>query len=284
MNILLTGATGALGREVLELLKQQRHHVRILTRSDSRARAFAAAADERVIGDALIPAQIQGICEDMDVVISCLGAPVSMSSREKRSYLKVDVPANLNLLAEARKSGVHRFIYVSLWIQPEYRANGYVEAHLQVERALRDSGLSYTIVRPTGLFSAMEEFLSMAKGGVGMLPGGGKARTNPVHDADVAEAMMGILINGPEELAIGGPDVLSRKEILDMAFASLGKAPRYLNLSAKALGTMASLLRPFDARSSDIMRFFAQAASTDAIAPQIGSLHLKDYFEIKSHF
>lgn len=278
-KILLVGASGALGKEVLNALKADGHHVRVLSRSQDRLNTLPA--DEAVCGDALKPQDLQGICEGIEIVVSCLGASVAMKSPERRSYLQVDLPAHQHLLAEAKRAGVSRFVYVSLWIEAGYEANGYVQAHRQVEAAIKASGLSYSILRPTGLYSAMLEFLTMAQSGVGMLPGGGQGRSNPVHEAEVANKLLVYLESGPKEIGIGGPEVLSRREILDLAFDSVGKPRRYVKMSLRMLNLLATLIRPFNARMSDLMRFFAQVASTHLSAPKVGERTLKDYFAVQ---
>ncbi|MEZ0374161.1 MAG: SDR family oxidoreductase [Candidatus Sericytochromatia bacterium] len=277
-NILLAGASGALGKEVLSVLKAQGHFIRAIGRSRHRLDALSPRPDETFIADALNRQSLAGCCEGIDCVISCLGASVAMQSAERRSYLEVDVPANLNLIQEAQAAGVSRFIYVSLWIESGYEANGYVQAHRQVEAELARSGLDYSIVRPTGLYSAMNEFLSMARAGAGMLPGGGSSRSNPVHEADVAQVIAELLEAGPKDVGVGGPEVLSRRQILELAFASLGRKPRLFSMPAAMMGMMAGLIRPFDGRTSDLMRFFAQVATTDCVAPTRGSQKLEDYF------
>lgn len=277
-RILLAGATGALGREVLARLKAEGHWVRILARSQQRAEQLLTHADELWIGDALDPTVLQGLCENIDIVVSCLGASVGMKAQEKRSYLEVDTPANLNLINAAKQESVRRFLYISLWIEPGYENNGYVQAHRQVETALASSGLSYTVLRPTGLFSAMNEFMTMAQGGMGMLPGGGHCKTNPVHDDDVAAALMQYLEVGPVDVGLGGPDVLTRRQILEMAFTALDKRPRSFSMPVGVMGLMARLTRPFDARVSDLMNFFAQVATTDCVAPKAGERQLKEYY------
>ncbi len=62
----------------------------------------------------------------------------------------------------------------------------YARAHESFVVLLRDSGLPSTVVRPTGFFSVFGESLHMARKGRGILIGSGGARTNPVHEEDVA--------------------------------------------------------------------------------------------------
>lgn len=277
-RLLIAGASGALGREVVLQARKQGHRLSLLGRSRSRLEAIACPGDKLIVADALKPADLESACQDIDCLISCLGAPVGMQSSEKRSFLKVDLPANLNLIAEAQKSKIERVIYVSLWVEDGYRQNPYVQAHLKVEDALRASELNYTLVQPTGLFCAMLEFLKMAQSGTGIVPGKGVALSNPVHEADVAKLITSLISGGPESVGIGGPDTLTRKEIFELAFEAINKRPKLMHMPVGMLNVMASLLHPFDARSSEIMQFFALVASCDVQAPTLGSSHLKDYY------
>src|SRR5688572_26030168 len=116
-RILVAGATGMLGREVVRLLATHGHTVRALSRDSARA---AALGGETHVGDARRPESLRGAMDGVDTVFSSLGASVSIRfGAGWRGYRAVDVPANRNLLAAARKAGVKRFVYVSAHVTEE---------------------------------------------------------------------------------------------------------------------------------------------------------------------
>lgn len=274
MKVLLAGATGAIGGEVLDLLRDSGHHVRALTR---RAGSLPNA-EETVVGDALVRASLDAAVVGVDVVVSSVGASVGLGLRGRATYSAVDVPANLNLLDAAKLAGVRRFVYLGVHPADGYAHTRYVRAHEAVEEALRQSGLSTTTVRPVGVFTALHEFLDMARRGRGQMIGDGSARTNPIHPTDVAQAVVAHLEAGPEQVSVGGPDVLTRRDILELAFAALGKEPRISGTPPGAIRAMVPLVRLVHPRMGDLMEFAVEVSTHDGIAPAVGTRRLADYF------
>ncbi len=278
MRVLVAGASGAIGREVVALLRARGDTVRALVHRRRPAGALGEGVELRA-ADATRPEALRGVCEGVDAVVSCLGAPVAMSLGARASYLAVDAPANAALLDEALRANASRFIYVSLHVEPAYAHTAYVRAHeLVVDRLRRADTLTGTVIRPTGLYSAMADFLGLARRGFAPLVGDGQARTNPVHERDVAAACVEALGGGPGDVELGGPEVLTRRQIVELAFAALGKRPRLVRLSPWLMRTMGTLLWPLQPRLGELMHFFAAVAATSALAPAHGSMRLSEYF------
>lgn len=278
-RILLAGATGAVGREVLRLLKERGHFVRTISRSEDNAARIRSIADEVVVADATRAELLGGIADGIDIVVSCLGANVSLGLRERRSFRDVDLVANTNLLEAAKKASVRRFIYLSAHPAPGYEHTRYMRAHLDMEERIRASGLSHTFVRPTGIYSALGDLLSMARMGFGSVPGNGQAKTNPIHPVDVAEAICEVLSDGPEFLSVGGPEVLTRDGVMRTAFEAIGRKPRIMH-SPVALFRLTSVLLSFiHPRLSDMFEFVAAVTSSDCVAPTRGSRTLLAWFK-----
>ena len=282
MNILVAGASGVVGREVVELLKQRGHSVRTLSKDPGRADRLRGVADEVRLADATNAAAMVGICEAVEVVVSALGASVSPSGVGKRSFAEVDVQANLNLLAEAQKAGVRRFVYVGVYTEPGYANTAYVLAHARVERALADSGLETGFVRTTGVFGTLLELLPMARKGPVPLIGDGSATTNPIHERDVAGAVLeAVEAAGPSDVEVGGPEQLTRRQIAEAAFAALALPPRFISMPVWAMRAIGWLYGLFNRRMGDLLRFAILVATTHCVAPLRGTQRLGDYF--RSH-
>ncbi|HEX8853149.1 MAG TPA: NAD(P)H-binding protein, partial [Pyrinomonadaceae bacterium] len=157
-RVLVAGAPGQLGRYVLAELRRRGYRTRALVRDASRAATLQGEADETVSGDVTRPETLAHVCEQVDVVFSAVGAPLSLK-RGGASYREVDFEGNRNLLAAARAAGVRRFVYVSVFGAERLRESEYVRAHEDFVQELQRSGLAHTVVRPTGFFSAMGEML-----------------------------------------------------------------------------------------------------------------------------
>jgi uncharacterized protein YbjT (DUF2867 family) len=266
---------------VLRLLHAAGVPTRTLSRRPEAADKLRAFTSDVRLADATDPAAIAGAAEGCDVVLSAVGAAVSPARGERRGYEDVDLFANRNLLAEAKRAGARRFVYVGVWVEDGYRDVAYVRAHEVFIDELRASGLPFGVVRPTGVFGALAELVAMAKKGRVPLIGGGSARSNPVHEADVAEACVEAIGSADPalDLGIGGPDVLTRREVAELAFAAARKPPRFVPAAPWMMRAGAALVSPFDRRLAELFRFVTAVSTTDAVAPKRGERRLADYFD-----
>lgn len=279
MRVLVAGATGVVGREVVSLLKQRGHFVRTVSKDPERAAALRQIVDEVLLLDATDAARVEGSCQGLDVLVSALGAPVSPSGRGRRSFAEVDLKANLNLLAEARRAGVRRFVYVGVFTQPVYAQTAYVTAHARVEQAIRDAQLEYGFVRTTGVFGALAEMLPMALKGPVPVIGDGHAVTNPIDERDVADAVLrAVEATGSTEVDIGGPETLSRRQIAEAAFTALSLPPRLVTMPVWALRIAAFIYGLFNRRMGEFLCFMLLAVTHPCVAPTPGKRRLLDHF------
>ena len=76
--MLVAGATGSLGRRVVDRLRQRGVRVRVLSRRAGPSAAAGDAGIEAFRGDVLVPASLAGSCDGVDAVISCLGASLDL--------------------------------------------------------------------------------------------------------------------------------------------------------------------------------------------------------------
>ena len=104
---------------------------------------------EKKIGEVTDPNSLQGICKDIDIVFSSIGIT---KQKDGLTYMDVDFQGNMNLLEEAKKAGVSRFIYISVFNAEKMKNLKGVQAKVRFEEELKRSGLDYTIVYPNGGF------------------------------------------------------------------------------------------------------------------------------------
>ncbi len=279
MRVLLAGATGAIGSEILALLEAAGHAVRTLSRDPARAERLRARGHEVVVADATREDQVLTAAHGVDVVISALGANVGLGLRERRSFRAVDLVANANLLASAESGGVPRFVYVGVHVGPGYAETRYVKAHESFVGRLSAARITSTVVRPTGVFSALAPLVEMARKGRMPLIGDGAARTNPIHPADVAEACLRHLAEGPGDVSVGGPEVLTRRAIAERAFEAVGKPPRFVPVPAWYLRFMGGTVGLVHPRLGEMMQFAAAVGTSEGVAPPVGSRTIGAYFQ-----
>jgi uncharacterized protein YbjT (DUF2867 family) len=277
-TILVAGATGQLGRCVVAELKPRGYAVRALVRDASRLRGLAV--DETVIADLTAPATLDGVCHGAEAVISCTGASMSMNNfGDRKSFYAVDHQGNRNLLAEAGKAGVRKFVYVSLAHGGQLRRTEYGDAHEKFVDELRRSPLAHTVVRPTGFFGFYLEILNFARKGRGLVIGDGQCRTNPIHEADVARACVDALEREVTDLPVGGPETFTRKETVELAFAALNRPPRLMTMPPGLFRLLIAPLKLINPRIHALMDFGIAVTQIDVTAPAAGAERLRPYFE-----
>lgn len=273
----VAGATGYLGRFLTTALHGRGYRVRALVRRREQEKLFNGSADEVFVGSATEPDSLQELMDGADIAVSSLGIT---RQRDGLSYEDVDYGANLNLLRLAEAAGsVRRFGYVSVFRGPELRGVKLVDAKERFVQELERSTLSSLVVRPTGFFSDMKEFLGMARKGRGYVFGDGSIRFNPIHGADLAEAIADAMETSAAELDIGGPDVFSMEQIVCHAFAALERPARITRLPDWTRRLVLWLLpRTTPLRVYGPIQFFLAAAGLDMAAPPYGTRRLRDYF------
>lgn len=274
-SVFIAGATGYLGRFLCAEYGRRGWHVTALVRD--AARAGDLAADSLVEAEATRPETLAGLMEDVDLVGSALGIT---RQADGLSYRDVDFQANLNLLREAERAGVGRFAFIHVLNADAMRHVPLVAAKADFVDALRASGLPSTVIAPSGFFSDMGDFLSMARAGRVWLFAPGTRRINPIHGADLAAATAEATETGTGCLDVGGPETFTHSDIARLAAASVGRhvsitlLPDWMRRAALAL-----LPRMTPRRIHGPAQFFLAAMALDMVGTPFGTHRLGAYFE-----
>ena len=207
-TVFIAGATGYLGRHLCAEYSRRGWYVTALVRD--RERAANLAADTLVEAEATRPEALAGVMDGVDLVVSALGIT---RQADGLTYRDVDYWANLNLLHEAEAADVGRFAYVHVLNADAMRHVPLVAAKADFVDALCASALASTVVAPSGYFSDMGDFLSMARSGHIWLFAPGTQRINPIHGADLAAATADATEAGTDWLDVGGLPRLTPRRI-----------------------------------------------------------------------
>jgi uncharacterized protein YbjT (DUF2867 family) len=276
-NILLAGATGVLGTELLMLLRRTNYRVRALVRRPEQEAQVRPYCHEVLVGDATDPAALRGACHGIDIVLTTVGKSVSLFTNSTASFMDIDYQANLNLLREAQRTKVTRFVYVSIYgseTSPKLRVGWSQELFSQ---QLKQSSLSHTVIKPVGMFSGLHDLVIMGKKGWVITPGSGECLTNAIHQRDLANACAQYLEEGPPVIEVGGPEIHSRNEVAQLVATHTGArllhVPRWLVL----LGLR--VLRPFSKNIHDKLRYFTYITTHDMVAPPYGKRTFAHYLD-----
>ena len=278
-NVLLAGATGYLGRHIASELQNQGYRTKIIVRNKDKV-PYDVQYFETIVAEVTKPETLIGIMKDVDTAISTVGITIQ---KDGLTYMDVDYQANMNLLKEARKSGVQKFIYVSAFNAEKLIHLKMCSAKERFVEELKNSEIDYCIIRPNGFFSDMTEFLKMAKKGKAELFGDGTFKMNPIHGEDLAKVCFNAIASGEKTIEVGGPEVYTHNEIVELAFNALEKKVK-INYMPEWLRKMILwLVRTFtSSKKYGPMEFFFTVLAMDMVAPKYGTQTLSRYFnEVK---
>jgi NADH dehydrogenase len=145
--ILITGAAGVMGSSLMKSLHEKGYKCRALVlENDPNAERIKDFADEIIYGDITKPETIKYCCKDVDTVYHLAAIIISY---EKKMFTKVNVNGTQNILNEALKDNVRHFIYISSASVVYPKTNPYSRSKIACEKMIKQSGLNYTIIRPT---------------------------------------------------------------------------------------------------------------------------------------
>ena len=276
-RVLVVGGSGYLGQHVIRALKEKGFWIRALSRSAERIEPVRPYIDDLIIGEAVDPSSLDGICDGIDIVFSSLGIT---RQKDGLSYMDVDYQGNKNILDQALKSNTGRFMYISALNAEKYRHIQILSAKEKFADELKASGIDYTVVRPCGFFSDMKAFLDMAEKGRVYLFGRGNMRSNPIHGADLAEVCVGKLQLPGGEYDLGGPEILTQNEIARIAFSVLKKPVKITYIPLWIMGAILWFARRLTSvKTYGPLEFFVTVLAVDMIGPVSGHRTLKEFFE-----
>lgn len=222
MKLFVTGGSGFLGAYVVEELRRRGHEVKGLARSAAAASRLQELGAEPVGGDLDDPASLDHAC-------SASGAEALVNVA---SMGFGHAPA---IIAAAEGAGMQRAVFVSttaIFTKLNAKSKSYRTA---AEDAVRSSQLEWTIIRPTMIYGNpgdrnLSRLLKVLKRTPVMpVPGGGDRLQQPVHAADVAQAVAAALeqpdaVNRAYDVA--GPEPMTFRELVIEAGDAVGRRPR----------------------------------------------------------
>ena len=279
-KILLAGATGYLGQYILAVLLREEYPTRIVVRNKSKISPTLLTHPllEVVEAEVTQPDTLQGVCKGVHKVISSVGIT---RQKDGLTYEQVDFQANKNLLDEALREGVRKFIYVSVFKGEAMRHIAIGAAKEHFVDTLKASGLDYCIIRPSGFYSDMAVFFKMAKKDKIRLFGKGQYAMNPIHGEDLAEVCVAQLERYEREVNVGGAEIFTQTEMARLAFEVLHKPANISYLPdwvRRLILKMGKYLLPKSIYGA--IEFFLTTMAMDVVAPmQVGKHRLKAFFE-----
>ena len=276
MIVAVAGASGFIGRAIVRrLVTVPDVRVRGLSRSPERARHRLDLPNlEWVRGEVTEPATLSNALRGADAIVSAVqfeGYPVE-NPKKGLTFERVDYGGTVALLDAAKLAGVTRIIYISGAAADENATHPGFRAKGRAERAIRESGLAYTIFRPSLVYGpedkVMNGFAKLLKFSPAFgVPGTGRQKVQPLLVNDLA-ACVAMAIGGKGSNAtfeIGGPGLMTFDEMIRILMDVSGHRRPIIHIPEGLMRAGASMLEllPTPLLSRDAVTFVTADNATD---------------------
>lgn len=288
-KILLTGASGFVGSHVLPALLAAGHEVVALCRSEKvgerlRARTSDSARGLSIrIGDIGSIDALAGAAEGCDAIVHLVAIPRDWNNGSDLD--RVNHIGTSNVVAAAKRAGVRRFVHLGALGVEERAGLNYASSKARGERVVRESGLDFTIIKPSLIWGERDGFFNIVASLVRIplpivpVPGSGKSRFQPVWAGDVARAIVTVLADPKRSVGrsyeLGGPRYWTYAEITREVARALNKRRLIVPMPVPLIGIVAGLSEairlPFPV-ATDQLRQLAldNIGALDAVERELG--------------
>ena len=256
--ILVTGATGKVGQQLITALQSKGTPFKAMARSEASAQALASQGVATVRGDLTNAASFSAALRGVDKLFLLSSAP---------RFDGIEIPA----LLAARKNGVKHVVKLSALGVSLDSSSPLLRAHAHIERTLEESGLDFTILRPAFFAQNWVAFYSEAiKAGQPVYSNSGSARLGWIDTRDIAEVAAAALTEPGHEgfiYDLTGPESLSYAEVTTRLGRLLGREVGYVPVpDAAAFQAMKGLgFDPWYAYGMTTLNQGVQRGAADAV-------------------
>ena len=283
MKIVLAGAFGNLGAEILKKLIAAGHEV---VAADLREVAIPGLEGKYTFKaiDATKPETLAGICDGCEIAITTMG--LTGASTKVTSY-DIDFQGNMNFYAECAKAGVKKFNYISVISCDEKGAEEVPMLHAKylVEQEIKKQPMQWVIYRPTGYFYDIAKVFKpyIDKGEMQLLKGYGEVKANVVDCPDFAQFIVDHMNDTNVTYNVGGKETYTYTQMAKMCFDAAGKPMKIKWAPIWLFGILANLPKIKKAGKHDIILFSKWTLSHDLVGDtETGDGSFAEY--IKSYF
>jgi len=225
--ILVTGGTGFVGSNLIRRMRKDGIAVRALVRSAARAAWLRDLGVEVVAGDISDPASLETAAAGMERVVHLVGIIQEASGSTFRS---VHIEGTGHVLEAAKRAGVKQFFFQSALGTRENAKSAYHRSKWEAEQLVKAGGLPYTILRPSLIYGAGDQFTVRMSEMIRLSPvlpviGSGRSKVQPIFIDDVAGCIVKAVTSDSflgRTFEIGGPEQLTYEEVTKAIAGAMG--------------------------------------------------------------
>jgi uncharacterized protein YbjT (DUF2867 family) len=301
-RVLVAGGTGFVGSHVLAKLSAAGHDVIVLTRHRERARDLLLLPTVRVIeADPYAPATLGRYMHHVTAVINLVGM---LHEHGRDTFERAHVEYARLLVTACRNAGVARIVHVSALAASPDAASAYLRSKAAGEAVIAESGIAWTIFRPSVIFGRGDTFLNLFARLAAVFPviplAAAGARFQPVFVGDVAACLSRALVDDQtigHRYALCGPKAYTLAELVRYVAETSGHprpvvplGPAMSNLQARVMewlpgplltrDNLASMQHDSVCEGPFPPEFGITPAALEAIAPEyLAPLALRSRFD-----
>ncbi len=251
MTLAVTGATGFVGRALLDEAAKRDLEVRALTRREQTKSSGIAW----IPGDLHDRKALRELVKNAEAVIHVAGV---VNTPDPMGFHLGNVEGTMALVEAAVAAGVPRFVFVSSLAAREPALSKYGASKAHAEKLVKASGLDWTVVRPPAIYGPRDrEILDIFRAARwGMVPMPPPGRMSMVHVADLARLLLALVPSGERvthhtfEPDDGKPEGWSHRELARAIGWAVGRRPWVPHLSKPMLERLARLDKAFRGRKA----------------------------------
>ena len=246
MRVAVTGATGFVGRHLVNRLLKDSHDVIVVTNQRSGTDLFSDRV-KYARGSVHVPNQLIQAFSNCQAVFHLVGI---IAETRKNTFKTTVEQGTKNVISACRQNNIETIIYLSALGTSEESGSKYFETKWAAEQFVKNSGLNWTIFRPSIIYGRGDGFLAMMSKIIKLSPfvpifGDGKYKLQPVYIGDLVKAMAKSLTSKEcqgETIEIGGAEPLEYVEIIDSIKKALKKKRMNLFIPMAVIKPVAVLL------------------------------------------
>jgi NADH dehydrogenase len=231
MKFFIAGGTGFIGRHLIDALGDAGQGVKCLARTENKAMLCERIGFNAVIGDITERESLKGKMDECDIAVCLVGI---IEEKGGATFERVHVEGARNFVSEAQKAGIKHIFYQSALGASKSSRAKYYKTKAEAEEIVRESGIPYTIFRPSLVVGPGDGFTEKIRGLISLgpfvpVPGGGNAKFQPVYVKDWVKCFMKLFSDisvierrESQVYEFGGPEHLTYNELVIRLMEAMG--------------------------------------------------------------